>query len=79
MDGNDAVTTKVARLVAVGILVLGVADVEQLLPESEVLRPERLGGLCQEPRAIGKLCGVRGDLVQLELWRRVFRADVRIQ
>lgn len=58
---------RIARLVAVGVLVGGVPDVVQLLPDGCVLRPQGLRGLGQEPRAVGQLGGVRRQLVELQL------------
>lgn len=72
MGGRLGHLSAAARLVAVGVLVRSVADVEQLLPEGSVLRPKGLGGLRHEPHAIGQFHRILGDLVQLEL-RRVCR------
>ena len=55
------------RLIAVGILVVGVSDVEQLLADGGVLRPEGLRSLLKEARPLGKLGGVGGHLLELEL------------
>lgn len=51
------------RLVAVGVLILGVTNVEQFLPQGCVLRSQWAHGLRNMPQALGNLFGALGQLV----------------
>lgn len=51
------------RLIAVGVLVLRVSDVEQLLPQGRVLSSQRTHGLRNVTQALGNLLRVHGQLV----------------
>lgn len=53
------------HLVAVGVLVRGVPDVEQFLTDGNVLCTKGFDSRGHEPLAFGQLCCVLGELVQL--------------
>lgn len=60
---------KITRLVAVGVFILGVPDVEQLFPQGGLLHAQRRRDLCHLLHEIGNLYGILGQLLHFELCR----------